>query len=75
MALKIDLYWQETGNFHEEIELDDEAAAEMISAGIDMSSVDDIFSYLKDRDELIKYEPYNYEAAELDQQGSRIIPA
>lgn len=67
MPLKIDLSWQQTANYREVIELDDDQVAEMEASGVNPYNRQDVFQYLNDRDELIKYEPVSYDGAEMDE--------
>lgn len=67
MPLKIDLSWQQTANYREVIELDDDQVAEMEASGVNPYNRQDVFQYLNDRDELIKYEPVSYDGAEIDE--------
>jgi hypothetical protein len=73
MALKIELHWQQTANYCEEVELTDEQVAEMKATGYDPDSEFDVFSYLQDKDELIKHEPVSYDGSEMDYSSTHFI--
>lgn len=70
--MKVNLYWTQTAEYGEEIELDDDQVNEMKDAGVDLASPREIFDFLNDKDDLIKYEPCSYSRSEFDEELSAV---